>query len=154
MHSGTAVHEVNATATDRADPRHLTSDLNDLDLHRRSAPRAIRVNPVAQHCRCDRTHVRMLRHRLAARVATCRDVNVEVRVHSARDRARSFYDGHRHPFLRNGSRGGARRPLVCGGGVISLLAQGDPPHPHRQRAPVMWNWRATAEGARKCAPGH
>src|SRR5438045_4019930 len=26
--------------------------------------------------------------------------------------------------------------FVCGGGVISLLAQGDPPHPRRWRAPM------------------
>ena len=31
--------------------------------------------------------------------------------------------------LISGSRGGTRRSIVCGVGVIALLAQGDPPHP-------------------------
>jgi len=38
------------------------------------------------------------------------DVNVEVRVDSARDRARRLYDGHGHPFFCEWWRGGTHVP--------------------------------------------
>ena len=38
----------------------------------------------------------------AVRVDRGRDMHIEMRVDSARDRARALYDGHRHPFSLNG----------------------------------------------------
>jgi hypothetical protein len=39
-----------------------------------------------------------------------RDMNIRVRINSARDRARCIYDGHRHPFCFNGYKGWHARP--------------------------------------------
>ena len=46
----------------------------------------------------------------AVRVDRGRDMNIRVRIDSTRDRARALYDGHRHPFCFNGSRGGTHVP--------------------------------------------
>ena len=39
-----------------------------------------------------------------------RDMHIGVRVHSTRHRARTLYDGHRHPFSLKRSRGGTHVP--------------------------------------------
>ncbi len=41
------------------------------------------------------------------------NVNVEVGVNAARDRACAFYDGHRHPFSFSSSQGVARATHSC-----------------------------------------
>ena len=44
------------------------------------------------------------------RVDRGRDVHIQMRIDPTRDRARALYDGHRHPFLSNGLRGGTHVP--------------------------------------------
>jgi hypothetical protein len=39
-----------------------------------------------------------------------RDMHVAMGIHSTRNQARGLYDGHRHPFCFNGSRGGTHVP--------------------------------------------
>ena len=46
----------------------------------------------------------------AVRVDRGCDMHIQMSIDSARDGARCLYDGHRHPFCFNGSRGGTHVP--------------------------------------------
>src|SRR3954451_12431920 len=63
---------------------------------RRSAERLEPRTQLAVASRCRRE--RLDTQHAAVRVDRRCDMNVRVRVHSTRDRARALYDGHRHPF--------------------------------------------------------
>jgi hypothetical protein len=57
-----------------------------------------------------------------------RHVHVQMGVHAAGHRARSIYDGHESSLPLARCQGMAPAAQQRGGGVIALLAQGDPPH--------------------------
>ena len=74
-----------ANSSDRPEPRDPVVQLGEPDRRRRE--------------RLDTQHA-------AVRVDRRRDVHIQMRIHSARHRARALYDGHRHPFSLKRSRGG------------------------------------------------
>ncbi len=71
----------------------------------RSRP-ASHAGPGSRRCRRERLDTQ----HTAIGVQRRRDMHIEVRIHTARDRARALYDGHRHPFSLQLVKGWHARP--------------------------------------------
>ena len=79
--------------------------LNPNTPHVTEARQPLEQLPIARRSRFERLHAQHSADRIQRR----RDMRIEVRVHTARDRAR-LYDGHRHPFCSLTVKGWHARP--------------------------------------------